>query len=58
MGWGHNHKIEFVLNYDERKGMWKAEFGISNRNTERKYFKTCKEAQEYYAKHYEGKRVG
>lgn len=58
MGWGHNHKIGFILNYDEKRGCWKAEFEISNRRTERKYFKTCKEAQEYYRKNYEGIRVG
>lgn len=58
MSWGHNHKIGFILNYDERKEKWKAEFEISNRYTEVKYFNSCKAAQEYYEKHYEGKRVG
>ena len=55
---GHQHKIGFILNYDEKRGCWKAEFEISNRRTERRYFKTCKEAQEYYEKNYEGSRVG
>jgi hypothetical protein len=58
MGWGHFHKIGFILNYDERQKCWIAEFEISNRHTEKKRFKTCKEAQDYYKKHYEGKIVG
>ncbi len=58
MSWGHNHTVEFILNYDERKQMWKASFGISNTYTEVKYFKTCAEAQVYYKKNYEEKCIG
>lgn len=53
MQWGNNRKLEFSLNYDERNGCWKARVQTSNRHGFTKKFKTCKEANDWYAKYKE-----
>ena len=48
MGRGYKHKIGFILNYDEKRGCWKAEFQISNRRTEKDILKRVKRHKSGY----------
>ena len=49
MQWGNNRKLEFSLKYDERHAMWVARVQESNRYGFTKRFKTCAEANKWYA---------
>lgn len=54
MRWGNNRKLEFSLKYDERSGMWLAHVQESNKHGFTKKFKTCAEANEWYAEYKDG----
>ena len=53
MRWSDNRKLEFCLKYDEIRGCWKARVQMSNKHGFTKRFKTCKQANDWYARYKE-----